>query len=300
MAKQQLAFIGLGVMGHPMAGHLLASGCKLKVFNRTGEKAKSWLKQYGNEQNEAQVNVADTVAEACEGADFIFTCVGNDQDLEEIMLSDNGVFASAKSGAIVCDHTTSSARLARSLSLQALELGIGFLDAPVSGGQAGAENGVLSIMVGGEEAHYQSALPLIRCYGKTIDRIGDSGSGQLAKMVNQICITGILEALSEALYFGEAAGLDLEKVLAVISGGAAQSWQMENRASTMLEGKFDFGFAVDWMRKDLAFVLEEAENLGLELSLVDQIDHYYKEIQESGGGRWDTSSLYTRYQKNKK
>lgn len=299
MDKQELniAFLGLGVMGFPMAAHLLKSSHKVCVYNRTAARSQAWL-----ESCQAQVQTeprrALTIAEACQEADFIFSCVGNDTDLEQVMLSDDGVLASAKPDAIICDHTTSSAKLARRLYGEAKKRSLGFLDAPVSGGQAGAEKAMLSIMVGGDQSDYERIKPLLAYYGLTIERIGESGSGQLAKMVNQICITGVLEALSEALHFGEAVGLDLEKVLSVISGGAAQSWQMDNRARTMLERSFDFGFAVDWMRKDLAFVLDEAKGKDMQLPLVALVDSYYEEVQAMGGGRWDTSSLFARYNKD--
>lgn len=294
--KVNIAFLGLGVMGFPMSGHLLKSGHSVCVYNRTQARAQTWLENY---QGQGQLQCALTIAEACQDADVIFTCVGNDNDLEQVMLSEQGVLAHAKPGAIICDHTTSSAKLARRLHEEAKRCKLGFLDAPVSGGQAGAEKGLLSIMVGGDLSDYERVNPLLSCYGLTIEHIGEAGAGQLAKMVNQICITGVLEALSEALYFGQAVGLDLEKVLSVIGGGAAQSWQMDNRAQTMLESSFDFGFAVDWMRKDLAFVLDEAKAKHIELPLVSLVDSYYGEVQAMGGGRWDTSSLFARYNKDK-
>jgi 3-hydroxyisobutyrate dehydrogenase-like beta-hydroxyacid dehydrogenase len=294
-ANLRLAFLGLGVMGFPMAGHLLKTGNSVCVFNRNADKSQKWLEQYAPQ---GKAERALSIEEACQQADVIFTCVGNDDDLKEVMLSSSGVFRSAKKGALICDHTTSSAKLARKLSEEAKQKGLDFVDAPVSGGQAGAENGSLSIMLGGEQSDYEKLLPLLESYGKTIALIGGSGSGQLAKMVNQICIAGILEGLSEALYFGDKAGLDLGKVLSVIGGGAAQSWQMDNRAKTMLKDEFDFGFAVDWMRKDLAFVLDEAKELEVGLPLVEQVDNYYEEVQGLGGGRWDTSSLITRLAKN--
>lgn len=284
----KLAFLGLGVMGFPMAGHLLKTGHAVCVFNRNEARSQLWLQQFAADKHASR---ALTIAEACRNADVIFSCVGNDDDLREVMLAEEGVLANAKAGALICDHTTSSAALAREIHERAKQKGIAFLDAPVSGGQKGAQEGKLSIMVGGAVEAYEHVLPLLQSYGKTIELIGESGAGQLAKMVNQICITGILEGLSEALYFGQKLGLDLEKVLAVISGGAAQSWQMENRAHTMLKKEFDFGFAVDWMRKDLAFVLDEAQRAGINLKLVKDVDNYYARVQELGGGRWDTSSL---------
>ncbi len=279
-------------MGYPMAGHLLKTGSSVCAFNRTPLKSESWLQDYSNQ---GETSRALTIEEAVQDADVVFTCVGNDQDLEQVMLGSAGVFDSAKEGTIICDHTTSSADLARRLGAEAEARGLRFLDAPVSGGQAGAENGALSIMVGGNKNDFDAILPLLNSYGKTIELIGGVGSGQLAKMVNQICITGILEGLSEALHFGEKTGIDLDKVLKVIGGGAAQSWQMDNRAPTMLKREFDFGFAVDWMRKDLAFVLDEAERLNVDLPLVKQVDEYYAEVQSLGGNRFDTSSLIARF-----
>lgn len=298
-SQHKLAFIGLGVMGFPMAGHLLKSGHKVQVYNRNPDKSTQWMQSYQLSGNKGQASCGQTIASVCAKADYIFTCVGNDDDLKEIMLGKEGVLSNAKVGAYICDHTTSSAMLACQLSTQAAENNLYFLDAPVSGGQAGAESGQLSIMVGGDEAAYQDVLPLLNCYGKTVELIGDSGSGQLAKMMNQICIAGILEGLSEALYFGKQSGIDLDKVLKVISQGAAQSWQMDNRASTMLENSFDFGFAVDWMRKDLAFVMDEAKKLNIDLPLVGQVDQYYEQVQSLGGGRLDTSSLITRFRPDK-
>lgn len=292
----KIVFIGLGVMGFPMAGHLLKSGHRVCVYNRNAQKSFDWLTRY-QKAGFDKAERTDSIAQACKDADFIFSCVGNDQDLQEIMLGENGILMNVKNGSIICDHTTSSAKLAKALHSQATQRGVGFLDAPVSGGQVGAENGALSIMLGGTQTDFDKVLPLLSCYGKSIERIGESGSGQLAKMVNQICIAGVLEGLSEALYFGQQAGLDMHKVLSVISKGAAQSWQMDNRALTMLEGKFNFGFAVDWMRKDLAFVLEQAQSLNINLPLVEQVDGYYKEVQQQGGGRLDTSSLITRLTK---
>jgi 3-hydroxyisobutyrate dehydrogenase len=298
MKNTTVAFIGLGVMGYPMAGHVLQSGYQIRVFNRNRQKAESWLQDYNSPGYTTQAVICDSIADACQYADVVLTCVGNDDDLAQVMLGDAAVLANCKPGALLCDHTTSSAKMARMLSVKAAEADLLFLDAPVSGGQVGAQKGSLSIMVGGDIPAFEQALPVMSCYGKTIRRIGDSGSGQLAKMVNQICITGILQGLSEALFFAQKAELDVEKVLEVISQGAAQSWQMENRASTMLKEEFDFGFAVDWMRKDLAFVLDEAQSMQIDLQLVKQVDSYYQELQAMGGGRWDTSSLIQRLRKS--
>ena len=297
--KMKVAFIGLGVMGYPMAGHLYKAGYEIRVFNRHKDKAEKWFAEYVNstDRPDFHASVADSIAQACCTADFVFTCVGNDEDLSEIMLGSAGVLENCQQGALICDHTTSSAKLARKLAEQARNSGLDFLDAPVSGGQMGAQKGQLSIMVGGSQKAFDEVVDVLNCYGKTVRRIGESGSGQLAKMVNQICITGILQGLSEALYFGKHAGLDLEKVLEVISKGAAQSWQMDNRAATMLKGEFDFGFAVDWMIKDLTFVLDEAQAMNMDLALVKQVNEYYKKVQASGGGRKDTSSLITRLEK---
>ncbi len=293
--KIKIAFIGLGVMGYPMSGHLYHAGYDVTVFNRHRDKAEKWFAEYVSSGKRAFIS--DSIAGACSAVDIVFTCVGNDDDLAGIMLGKAGVLENCRSGTVICDHTTSSAALARKLAQQAQDAGLGFLDAPVSGGQLGAQKGQLSIMVGGSQSAFEKVNRVLHCYGKTVRWIGESGSGQLAKMVNQICITGILQGLSEALYFGKQAGLDLEKVLEVISKGAAQSWQMDNRAATMLQGEFDFGFAVDWMRKDLAFVLDEARQMNIDLPLVQQVDEYYKEVQALGGGRWDTSSLLQRLDK---
>jgi len=295
--KMIIGFIGLGVMGYPMAGHLLNAGYEVKVFNRHRDKAEKWLAEYGQGEFQTKASISDSIADLCSSVDMLCTCVGNDDDLAEIMLGRMGVLENCRRGTLICDHTTSSAKLARELALKAQASGLGFLDAPVSGGQMGAQKGLLSIMVGGSQPVFERTLGVLNCYGKTVRWIGESGSGQLAKMVNQICITGILQGLSEALYFGKHAGLDLEKVLEVISKGAAQSWQMDNRAATMLKGEFDFGFAVDWMRKDLAFVLDEAKAMHIDLALVKQVDTYYEEVQSLGGGRRDTSSLITRLEK---
>ena len=278
------AFIGLGVMGYPMAGYLVKAGHSVTVYNRTAAKAEKWVAEFGGRQ-------APTPAEAAREADFVFVCVGNDDDLRSVTVTETGVLAGMKSGAILVDHTTASAEVARELAALSAKKGIGFVDAPVSGGQAGAENGVLTVMCGGSEADFGKAAPVIDAFARSCLLMGPVGSGQLAKMVNQICIAGLVQGLSEAMNFGQRAGLDMEKVVAVISKGAAQSWQMENRAGTMCEGKFDFGFAVDWMRKDLNIVLNEAARNGARLPVTALVDQFYAHIQARGGGRWDTSSL---------
>ncbi len=279
-----VAFLGLGVMGFPMAGHLAAKGHDVTVYNRTGAKAESWL---GQNRGKA----AATPAEAAQGADFVFTCVGNDDDLRQVVLGPDGALAGMGEGAVLVDHTTTSAIVAREVAAAAAPAGIGFLDAPVSGGQAGAENGVLTIMVGGDDAAFARAEPVMGAYGRTIVHMGAAGNGQLTKMVNQICIAGIVQGLSEGLNFAVRAGLDAERAVEVISGGAAQSWQMENRASTMLAGKYDYGFAVDWMRKDLGIAMEEGDRNGARLPLTALVDQFYKHVQARGGKRYDTSSL---------
>ena len=279
-----VAFLGLGVMGFPMAGHLAAKGHDVTVYNRTGARAESWL---GRNRGRA----AATPAEAAQGADFVFTCVGNDDDLRQVALGADGGLAGMAEGAVLVDHTTTSAIVAREVDAAARQAGIGFLDAPVSGGQAGAENGVLTIMVGGDDAVFARAEPVMGAYGRTIVHMGAAGNGQLTKMVNQICIAGIVQGLSEGLNFAVRAGLDAERAVAVISGGAAQSWQMENRAATMLAGKYDYGFAVDWMRKDLGIAMEEGDRNGARLPLTALVDQFYKHVQARGGKRYDTSSL---------
>ena len=278
------AFIGLGVMGYPMAGHLRSKGWEVTVYNRTAAKANAWVAEHGGAAR-------PTPAEAAAGADIVFTCVGNDDDLRAVVLGEAGALAGMSDGAVLVDHTTTSATVARECEAAAKERGLGFLDAPVSGGQAGAENGVLTIMVGGDEASFEAAKPAMEAFGRTIMLMGASGSGQLTKMVNQICIAGIVQGLSEALNFAVRAGLDAERAVEVISGGAAQSWQMENRAATMLAGKYDYGFAVDWMRKDLGICLEEAESNGARLPVTALVDQFYKHVQARGGNRFDTSSL---------
>jgi 3-hydroxyisobutyrate dehydrogenase len=283
MAK--VAFVGLGVMGYPMAGHLKAKGGHdVTVYNRTAAKAEKWVAQFGGKS-------APTPRAAAEGQDFVMACVGNDNDLREVMLGTDGVFAGMRAGAIVVDHTTASAEIARELHERAKSGGFEFIDAPVSGGQAGAENGVLTVMCGGEAGPFARAEPVIAAYARACNLMGAPGSGQLAKMVNQICIAGVVQGLAEALHFAQKAGLDIEKLVATISKGAAQSWQMENRYKTMVAGKFDFGFAVDWMRKDLAICLAEARRNGASLPLTGLVDQFYAQVQRLGGRRWDTSSL---------
>jgi 3-hydroxyisobutyrate dehydrogenase len=277
-------------MGYPMAGYISKGGHNVTVYNRTGTKADKWLKDFKGKK-------ADTPKDAAKDADYIFTCVGNDNDLREVTFGENGIFKSIKKGAVYIDNTTASATIAREIYSHAKKNGFGFLDAPVSGGQAGAENGALTVMVGGDQEDFDKALDKIDCYSKKVKLLGKSGSGQLAKMVNQICIAGLVQGLSEAINFGQKAGLNMEDVIEVISKGAAQSWQMENRYKTMLEDKFDFGFAVDWMRKDLKIAMEEAKNNGSLLPITEIIDKYYAEVQDMGGKRWDTSSLIKRFRK---
>lgn len=289
MAK--VAFIGLGVMGYPMAGHLKTKGGHdVTVYNRTTAKAEGWVQQFGGA-------LGLTPAEAAKDADFVFTCVGNDDDLRAVTIGPDGVLASMKPGAILIDNTTASADVARELYAAAKDKGCGFVDAPVSGGQAGAENGVLTVMCGGDEATFEAAKPIIEPFARMIGLMGPAGSGQLTKMMNQICIAGIVQGLAEAVHFGKRAGLDIEKVVEVISKGAAGSWQMENRHKTMNAGKYDFGFAVDWMRKDLGIVLNEAKTNGATLPLTALVDQFYGDVQKLGGNRWDTSSLLARLEK---
>jgi 3-hydroxyisobutyrate dehydrogenase len=285
-----VAFIGLGVMGYPMAGFISKAGHNVTVFNRTSSKADKWIKEYKGSK-------ADTPAKAADGADYIFTCVGNDNDLREVTFEDNGIFKTIKKGAVYIDNTTASATIAREINDYAKKNGFGSLDAPVSGGQAGAENGALTVMIGGDQADFDKAKDKIDCYSKKMKLLGGPGNGQLAKMVNQICIAGLVQGLSEAVNFGMKAGLNMEDVIEVISKGAAQSWQMENRYKTMIEDKFDFGFAVDWMRKDLKIAMDEAKNNGSLLPVTELVDKYYSEVQELGGNRWDTSSLIKRFRK---
>ena len=285
-APQRLAFLGLGVMGSPMAAHLLRAGHQVTVYNRTVAKAQGWAQQYGG-------RFAATPCEAASGADVVFCCVGNDDDLRSVVLGEQGALAGMTEGAVLVDHTTASATVARELHAAARARGVHFMDAPVSGGQAGAENGQLTVLCGAEQNVFDRVAPVIAAYAKACTRMGEVGSGQLAKMVNQICIAGVVQGLSEAIAFGEAAGLDMPTVLAAIGQGAAQSWQMDNRGQTMLQGQFDFGFAVDWMRKDLAIVLDEARHNGAKLPVTALVDQFYAQVQAAGGGRWDTSSLLT-------
>lgn len=286
-----LAFIGLGVMGYPMAGHLVTrGGHSVTVYNRTTAKAEKWAGEFGGK-------AAPTPREAAAGAEIVFCCVGNDDDLRQVMLGDDGAFAGMKPGAILVDHTTASADVARELHAIAQEKGLAFIDAPVSGGQAGAQNGVLTVMCGGDEAPYEKAEAVIAHFARACRLMGPSGSGQLTKMVNQICIAGLVQGLAEGVHFAKKAGLSVEAVMSVISKGAAQSWQMENRWKTMDEGKFDFGFAVDWMRKDLGICLEAARRTGAHLPVTALVDQFYSEIQKMGGKRWDTSSLVARLER---
>ncbi len=283
----KVAFLGLGVMGFPMAGHLVGKGHEVTVYNRSSGKIDAWLARHGT-------RTAETPGKAAEGADFVMACVGNDDDLRSVCLGDAGAFAGMAPGAIFVDHTTVSAQVTRELAAVARGMGLGFVDAPVSGGQAGAENGQLSIMCGGAEDDYARAEPVMAAYARICRRLGDSGAGQLAKMMNQICIAGLMQGLSEALAFGQKAGLDGAAVVEVIAQGAAGSWQMANRHKTMLEGKFDFGFAVDWMRKDLGICLDTADQIGASLPVTALVDQFYKDVQLMGGGRGDTSSLIRR------
>ncbi len=285
-----VAFIGLGVMGYPMAGYISKGGHNVTVFNRTKSKAERWISEYKGK-------LAETPAEATKDAEYIFTCVGNDNDLREVTFGDNGAFKTIKKGAVYVDNTTASATIAREIYEYAKKNEFGALDAPVSGGQAGAENGALTVMVGGDQADFEKAKDKIDCYSKKMKLLGKAGSGQLAKMVNQICIAGLVQGLSEGINFGMKAGLNMEDVIEVISKGAAQSWQMENRYKTMIDDKFDFGFAVDWMRKDLKIAMEEAKNNGSLLPITEIVDKYYGEVQEMKGNRWDTSSLIKRFRK---
>jgi 3-hydroxyisobutyrate dehydrogenase-like beta-hydroxyacid dehydrogenase len=280
----KVTFLGLGVMGFPMAGHLKRNGHLVTVYNRSAAKAAKWVETHGGAS-------AETPALAAKGAEIVFACVGNDDDLRSVVFGSDGAFAGMEKGALFVDHTTASAEVAREIDAAASKAGLGFLDAPVSGGQAGAENGKLTVMVGGAQKDFDRARPVIDSYARASELMGPAGSGQLAKMVNQICIGGLVQALAEGMHFAQKAGLDGNKVLDVISKGAAQSWQMENRGRTMLEGKFDFGFAVDWMRKDLGICLTEAKRNGAQLPVTALVDQFYARVQKRGGGRWDTSSL---------
>jgi 3-hydroxyisobutyrate dehydrogenase len=289
MAK--VAFIGLGVMGFPMAGHLVSKGKhEVTVYNRNSAKAKAWTEKFGGRS-------APTPKEAAQGQEFVMMCVGNDNDIRSVTLGADGVLAGMKAGAVLVDHTTASAEIARELDAEAKRLGFGFVDAPVSGGQAGAENGVLTVMCGGDEKAYAAAEPVIAAYARMCKLLGPAGSGQLTKMVNQICIAGLVEGLSEGIHFAKKAGLDVNAVIETISKGAAQSWQMENRYKTMNDGKFDFGFAVEWMRKDLSICLAEARRNGASLPVTALVDNFYSEVQKMGGSRWDTSSLIARLER---
>ncbi len=286
----KVAFIGLGVMGYPMAGYISKAGHNVTVYNRTTAKADKWLTEYKGVK-------AETPAKAADGADFVFTCVGNDNDLKEVTFGDNGIFKTIKKNAIYIDNTTASATIAREIYDYSKKNGFGFLDAPVSGGQAGAENGALTVMIGGDQESFDKAKDVIDCYSKKIKLLGKAGNGQLSKMVNQICIGGLVQALSEGINFGIKAGLNMEDVIEVISKGAAQSWQMDNRYKTMIDDKFEFGFAVDWMRKDLKIALEEAKKNNSLLPVTEIVDQYYGDVQKLGGNRWDTSSLIKRLRK---
>lgn len=289
----KVAFLGLGVMGYPMAGHLQTKGHEVTVYNRTGAKAQAWVAAFGGAS-------APTPRAAADGQDIVFACVGNDDDVRAVTLGEDGAFAGMAQGAVFVDHTTDSAALARELHSQAQSLGLGFIDAPVSGGQAGAEAGTLTVMCGGEAQDYAIVEAAIKAYARACRRLGPPGAGQLCKMVNQICIAGIVEGLAEALHFGRKAGLDMDAVVDVISKGAAQSWQMDNRFKTMLHGRFEFGFAVDWMRKDLGICLDEARRNGAHLPVTALVDQFYSEVQSLGGARWDTSSLIARLEQNKR
>ena len=289
--SRKVAFVGLGVMGYPMAGHLAMAGHSVTVFNRTASKAQAWCVEFGQTANPQQ---AATPRLAAQGADIVFCCVGNDEDLRSVTLGADGAFAGMAPGSIFVDHTTASAEVARELYGAARALGLQFIDAPVSGGQAGAQNGLLTVMCGGDPEAFDAVQPVAMAFSRAFTRMGASGAGQLTKMVNQICIAGLVQGLSEAIAFGQRAGLDMPLVLDVIGKGAAQSWQMDNRGKTMVEGKFDFGFAVDWMRKDLGLVLAEAQRNGARLPVTALVDQFYGDVQQMGGKRWDTSSLIKR------
>ncbi len=286
MSIKNVSFIGLGVMGYPMAGHLQNNGYNVTVYNRTTTKAEKWVEEYKG-------SMAKTPGESSQNSEIVFMCVGRDEDIIEVMEGEGGILSNVAEGSIIVDHTTASAEIARNYYQKLKDKKLSFLDAPVSGGQAGAENGVLSIMIGGDEKDYNTVKPVLASYGKAIELIGPSGSGQIAKMINQICIAGLVQGLSEAMAFGKKSNVDMEKVLSVISKGAAQSWQMENRYRTMIDGKFDYGFAVDWMRKDLSICFNEASKNGAMLPVTKIVDKYYEEVQKNGGNRFDTSSLMT-------
>ena len=289
MAKK-VAFIGLGVMGYPMAGHLASAGHDVSVYNRTKAKADKWAKEHKG-------TAFSTPREAADGADIVMVCVGNDDDLRSVVYGDDGALAGLKGGAMLVDHTTASAVVAREIAAKCSDKSIGFIDAPVSGGQAGAENGALAIMCGGDQKTFDAVSDTLSAYGKNIALIGETGAGQLTKMVNQICIAGLVQALAEGVNFAQEAGLDVEKVMGVVGGGAAQSWQLVNRYETMAKNEFEFGFAVDWMRKDLSIVLDEARNNGASVPVTAMVDQYYADVQKMGGKRWDTSSLIARLKK---
>ena len=286
-AARRVAFLGLGVMGYPMAGHLARAGHQVTVYNRSAAKAQAWVTEHGGKS-------ASTPREAAAGAEFVFACVGNDDDLRSIVLGADGALAGMAAGAVFVDHTTASAEVARELCGAARTLGLQFVDAPVSGGQAGAVNGALTVMCGGDGTPFEAMKPVAMAFSKAVTLVGSSGAGQLAKMVNQVCIAGMVQALSEAIAFGQRAGLDMKQVLEVIGKGAAQSWQMDNRGKTMIDGQFEFGFAVDWMRKDLGLVLDEARRNGARLPVTALVDQFYGDVQAMGGPRWDTSSLIRR------
>jgi 2-hydroxy-3-oxopropionate reductase len=291
--QKSVAFLGLGVMGYPMAGWLSKQGYGVVVYNRTNSVSQRWLSEYAGES-------ADTVAEAVKGSEIVFSCLGNDDDVRAVVAGKTGALTAMSPGSILVDHTTTSALVARELAEQADALGLGFIDAPVSGGQQGAENGQLTVMCGGQQDHFAAVTEVIESYAKSLQLMGDVGSGQLCKMVNQICIAGVVQGLAEGLNFAKRAGLDAHKVVEVISKGAAQSWQMENRYQTMLANEYEHGFAVQWMRKDLAFALDEAKANGSDLPLTQLVDHYYQQVQEMGGNRWDTSSLLARLEQDKR
>ncbi len=288
-----VAFLGLGVMGYPMAGHLARAGHRVTVYNRTASKADAWCQEFAN-ATDSKHSRADTPRLAAHGADVVFCCVGNDDDLRSVTLGPDGAFAGMRTGAVFMDHTTASARVARELAATAQHMGLQFIDAPVSGGQAGAQNGLLTVMCGGDSAAFDTAARIAMAFSRAVTRVGDSGAGQLAKMVNQICIAGLVQGLSEAIAFGQQAELDMNLVLDVIGKGAAQSWQLDNRGKTMAADQFEFGFAVDWMRKDLGLVLEEAQRNGARLPVTALVDQFYADVQHMGGRRWDTSSLIKR------
>ena len=288
---RRVAFLGLGVMGYPMAGHLAAAGHQVTVYNRTNSKSIAWCAEFASANPK---NHAPTPRAAVQGAELVFCCVGNDDDLRSVVLGPEGAFAGMQAGAIFVDHTTASAQVARELSATASAQGLQFIDAPISGGQAGAQNGLLTVMCGGDASAFAQARPIVLAFARAVTLLGDSGAGQLAKMVNQICIAGLVQGLAEAIAFGQRAGLDMPAVLDVIGKGAAQSWQMDNRGRSMVEGRFDFGFAVDWMRKDLGLVLAEAQRNGARLPVTALVDQFYADVQQAGGRRWDTSSLVTR------